>query len=208
MPQTPSLRPIPILLISKALPGQRQMAWPLLKSIHANDPNRAHGPPRQTANPTEATVEALSIARVVTIPRCFPYPHHAPDAVPGGTPMQRITHPSASLLSRLKTRVHIGLIVVLCLSGLLAMGMGFRRPPSIHLSVETSSDGALAQADLCAVSGDDFHTRRHFRISMNAQGLVIEVYEEDHRTRSSGWFVGRAPNASLSPQASGGVRRR
>lgn len=97
--------------------------------------------------------------------------------------MQRISRLLSGPPSRLPWRVPVGLVVLLCSGGLLAMGVGVSKHKLPGLTIHSSTDGALGPGDYREITADGFTTQRYYRISMDRQGRIVEVYKEDQKDR-------------------------
>ena len=97
--------------------------------------------------------------------------------------MQRISRLLSGPPSRLPWRVPVGLLVLLGSGGLLAMGIGVSQHKLPGVRIESSTDGKLAPGDFREITADGFDKQRYYRISMDRQGHIIEVYKEDQQPR-------------------------
>jgi beta-lactamase regulating signal transducer with metallopeptidase domain len=112
-------------------------------------------------------------------------------AAHGGSLMQRISRLLSGPPSRLPWRVPAGLIILLCVGGLLATGIGVSKHKLPNLRIESSTDSALAPGyfhefglgGFREITADGLGKQRYYRISMDRQGQVVEVYKEDQQNR-------------------------
>lgn len=97
--------------------------------------------------------------------------------------MQRISRLLSGPPSRLPWRVPVGLIVLLGSGGLLAMGIGVSQHKLPDLTIHSSTDGKLHPGDYREITADGLDKQRYYRISMDRQGHIIEVYKENQQAR-------------------------
>ena len=97
--------------------------------------------------------------------------------------MQRISRLLSGPPSRLPWRVPVGLVVLLASGALLAMGVGVSRHKMPGVTIESSTTGALAPGDYREITADGLDKQRYYRISMDRQGHISEIYKEDQQAK-------------------------
>jgi beta-lactamase regulating signal transducer with metallopeptidase domain len=112
----------------------------------------------------------------------LPLPHLVL-AAHGGSLMQRITRLLSGPPSRARWRASAGLLVLLVSGGLLATqidGSGNKLP---NLRMTSSTNGALHPGDYRDITANGFDKQRYYRVSMDDQGRVSEIYKEDQQIK-------------------------
>lgn len=100
-------------------------------------------------------------------------------AAEGGSLMKRISHLLSGSPIRQNWRVSGALLLLLCSGALFAMQVDPPRHVVLNLKSESSSAGALTPGNFREFTADYLiGAQRHYRISMDAQGQVVEQYEE------------------------------
>jgi beta-lactamase regulating signal transducer with metallopeptidase domain len=153
-------------------------AWWLSRRIRAEREHACDDLAVDACGNAIALAEAL--ATLERQRRSFP---HLVLAAHGGSLMQRISRLLSGPPSRLPWRVPAGLIVLLCTGGLLAAGIGVSKHKLPNLRIESSTEGHLAPGDFREITADGLDKQRYYRISMDRQGHIIEVYKEDQQSR-------------------------
>lgn len=103
-------------------------------------------------------------------------------AAGGGSLLRRVTRllaPSPPIRRRVLTA--LGALTIAGVLVFAQVGVGGGRTPDLHVSSSTA--GALGPGDFRQIIADDHGTRRFYRVSVDAQGRLTEVYREDGRTR-------------------------
>ncbi|OOG50263.1 cytochrome c oxidase assembly factor Coa1 family protein [Rhodanobacter sp. C01] len=153
-------------------------AWWLSRRIRAEREYACDDLAVDACGNTIALAEALATLERQRL--SFP---HLMLAAHGGSLMQRISRLLSGPPSRLPWRVPAGLIVLLCTGGLLATGIGVSKHKLPNLRIESSTDGALAPGDFREITANGLDKQRYYRISMDRQGHIIEIYKEDQQSR-------------------------
>ena len=161
-------------------------AWWLSRRIRAEREHACDDLAVDACGNAIALAEAL--AALERQRRSFP---HLVLAAHGGSLMQRISRLLSGPPSRLPWRVPAGLIVLLCTGGLIAAGIGVSKHKLPNLRIESSTDGALAPGDFREITfggfreitADGLDKQRYYRIGMDRQGQITEIYKEDQQSR-------------------------
>lgn len=161
-------------------------AWWLSRRIRAERENACDDLAVDACGNAIALAEAL--ATLERQRRSFP---HLVLTAHGGLLMQRISRLLSGPPSRLPWRVSAGLIVLLCAGGLLATGIGVSKHRLPNPSIESSIDGGLAPRHFREItfggfrgtSADVSGKQRSYRVGMDRQGQIVEVYKEDQQSR-------------------------
>jgi beta-lactamase regulating signal transducer with metallopeptidase domain len=132
----------------------------------------------------DACGNAIALAEALaTLERQRPsFPHFVLTAH-GGSLMQRISRLLSGPPSHVPWRVPVGLIVLLCTGSLLATGIGVSKHKLPKLTIESSTGGALAPGDFREITANGLDKQRYYRISMDRQGHITEVYKEGQQSR-------------------------
>ncbi|PRC94594.1 M56 family metallopeptidase [Solimicrobium silvestre] len=105
-------------------------------------------------------------------------------AAQGGSLMKRISHLLSGPPARQNWRIPVVLLLLLCSGTLLAMQVEPPRHLLLNLRIDASSNGALTPGNFREYTADYvFDKQRYYRISMDQQGQVREVYKEDGRVK-------------------------
>ena len=126
---------------------------------------------------------ALAEALAALERRRLALPHLAL-AAQGGSLMQRITRLLSGAPTRARWRATAGLAILLVSSTLLAMQMdgSSRHLPNLHIT--SSTTGPLHPGDYRDIIANGLDMQRYYRISMDKQGRVSELYQENQQTKS------------------------
>lgn len=104
-------------------------------------------------------------------------------AANGGLLMQRITRLLSGAPSRARWRATAGLAVLLVSGTLLAMQMDSPGRHLPNLRITSSTTGPLHPGDYRDITANGLDLQRYYRISMDKQGRVTEIYQENQQTK-------------------------
>lgn len=103
-------------------------------------------------------------------------------AAHGGSLMQRVTRLLSGTSSRARWRIPAALAIVLVSGGLLATQVGISGPKS-GLHIRSTADGVLRPGDVREVTANGLNGQRYYRVSVDAQGRLTELYKEDGKVQ-------------------------
>jgi hypothetical protein len=104
-------------------------------------------------------------------------------AAQGGSLVERITYLLSGSAAQLRLRVPAGLLMLLWAGCLLATRIELPKDLLIDLRVDASAVGPLTPGAFREVTADAFGARHHYRGSMDSEGRVVELYEQDGTAR-------------------------
>jgi len=100
-------------------------------------------------------------------------------AAQGGSLMKRVTRLLSDPPVRSRWGLSLGLVVLLASGSLLAMQVDPSTGRHLGLRIESSTDGELQPGDFREITATGVDRQRYYRASVDAQGRITEVYEED-----------------------------
>jgi beta-lactamase regulating signal transducer with metallopeptidase domain len=126
--------------------------------------------------------DAIALAEALAQLECDRLPHpRLVLAAQGGSLMQRITRLLSGAPGRSRWRWPAALLGLAAVGTLFFAQAGVAKLPNIH--IESTTDGALRPGDRREISAKGFDLDRRYVASVDADGKLIEVYEEDGRAQ-------------------------
>lgn len=104
-------------------------------------------------------------------------------AANGGSLMQRITRLLTSTTPRARWRVPAAIAVIVVSGAVLATQVGVTGHKLPNLRITSSTDGVLRPGDVREVTANGLDKQRQYRVTVDAQGRLVESYREDGQPR-------------------------
>lgn len=93
--------------------------------------------------------------------------------------MKRVTRLLSDPPARSRWGLSLGLVVLLVSGSLLAVQVDPSAARSLGVRIESSTDGTLQPGDYRQITARGVDMQRYYRASVDAQGRLTEVYQED-----------------------------
>lgn len=103
-------------------------------------------------------------------------------AAHGGSLMQRITRLLSGTSARARWRIPAALAIVLMSGTLLATQVGVSGHKQ-GLHIRSTTNGVLGPGDVREITADGLDGERYYRVSVDAQGRLTELYKKDGKPR-------------------------
>ena len=122
--------------------------------------------------------DAIALAEALAQLECDrqPYPRLVL-AAQGGSLMQRITRLLSGPPGRSRWRWPAALLTLAVAGTVLVSNVGLARLPNLH--IQSSTDGPLGPGDTREITATGYDVDRHYIARVDAQGKLVELYEED-----------------------------
>ncbi len=104
-------------------------------------------------------------------------------AAQGGSLMQRIKHLLSTAPERPRWRTPAALLALLCSTLVLANQVDLIQQKLISLHVDESTDGELKAGDYREINATSSDMQRYYRISLDKDGRVTEIYKENDQVK-------------------------